>query len=112
MKYNNPNVYFNPEAFGLELIGAIEWREEYYEFDITIVLKKTRGEYYLASDSGCSCPSPFEDFTSVDKLLGPYDKKGVKFHLEEYLKEAQGVTYSTPARGLDIQVRNILDRIK
>lgn len=105
MGYYGNDVYYNPEKFGLELVGEIEWREEPYEFDMTIVLKKARGEYYLAHDSGCSCPSPFEDFTSIDKLDGPYDKKALKFNLEA-LVEADGEW------GKLAEVRNILDRIK
>lgn len=112
MGYDTPDVYHQPEHFGLENIGTIEWREADYEFDMTIVLKKKRGEYYLACDSGCSCPAPFEDFTSMDYLMGPFDKKGVEFHLKEYLAGYQDSTYSTPKAGLDVEVRDILDRIK
>lgn len=67
MSYTDP--YSKPEAYGLEIIGSIEWDDEPYEFDMTVVWRdKETGILYYANDSGCSCPSPFEDFSSKDEL--------------------------------------------
>jgi hypothetical protein len=65
------NVYYSPESYGLEVVGDIEWTGESYQFDMTVVWKDKDGKYYVASDSGCSCPSPFEDYNSLESLDGP-----------------------------------------
>ncbi len=64
-----PNVYGSPEKFGLTPIDELELNDYSYEFDIVAVWKHGEsGKIYLAADSGCSCPSPFEDFTSLEEL--------------------------------------------
>ncbi|WP_190822018.1 DUF7574 domain-containing protein [Saccharopolyspora pogona] len=68
MGYGNPDLYYNPENFGLRTIGEVEWSEPCYSFDLTVVWYHAEsGKYYWASDSGCSCPSPFEYYNSLDK---------------------------------------------
>lgn len=49
-----------------ETIATIEWRYESWEFDMTEVYRRKDGALFRASDSGCSCPSPFEDTTEAD----------------------------------------------
>lgn len=68
MGYNTPDVYYNPEHFGLTEIGSIQWGAYCYDFDLTVVWQHEDGTLYWADDSGCSCPSPFEDFTSLESL--------------------------------------------
>lgn len=64
-----PNPYHEPAELDLEMVGDIEWTDEAYQFDITAVWRhRTTGLLYMADDSGCSCPSPFEDHHSVDTL--------------------------------------------
>lgn len=67
MGYNNPDLYYQPEAFGLTPIGELNDPEASYSFYDFIVWKHEDGRIFYASDSGCSCPSPFEDYTSLDK---------------------------------------------
>lgn len=58
------NPYDNPEKFGLLTVTEVEWYEPSYSFDTTAVLfSPETKEYWWADDSGCSCPSPFEDMT-------------------------------------------------
>jgi hypothetical protein len=68
MGYDNPDLYYQPEAFGITTIGEVSWHEESYEFDFTVVWQSKEDPklFYWARDSGCSCPSPFEDYTSLD----------------------------------------------
>lgn len=75
MSYNK-NVYYNPEKFGLTTIGEISWHEPDYDFNLTVAWHDAKGKLYWASDSGCSCPSPFEDFNSLEDL-----QTGTKFQL-------------------------------
>lgn len=67
MGYMDADYYYNPEAFGLEVVATVDWDAGSYEFDYTVVwYHKASGKYYYADDSGCSCPSPFEAFTAED----------------------------------------------
>lgn len=67
MGYYDDDLYYNPEKFGLRTVGDVEWRNESYEFDMTVVWYHEENQrFYWASDSGCSCPSPFEAFTSLE----------------------------------------------
>lgn len=57
---NNP--YYNPENLGLTKIAEYEISEPSWSFDTIIVLhEEETGHIYAAHDSGCSCPTPFED---------------------------------------------------
>ena len=87
MSWNTPDPYYNPEHFGLELVGSIEWDGESYEFNMTAVWKAKRGEYYIGDDSGCSCPSPFENVTKLEELDGPHNKRGLESALRYRLKQ-------------------------
>lgn len=56
------NIYYSPEKFGLEIVGTINWVNEPYTFNLTVVWRRPAdGQLFYASDAGCSCPSPFED---------------------------------------------------
>lgn len=61
------NIYYTPEAFGLTIVAMVE-REPNYDFDMVVVWKDQDGNAYWGQDSGCSCPSPFEDYHTVDSL--------------------------------------------
>lgn len=65
-RWDNP--YYNPKVFNLEILGEMEWDNESYQFNMTVVWKDAEGRLWTASDSGCSCPSPFEDTTELDRL--------------------------------------------
>lgn len=62
------NVYYSPEKFGLTLVDEIELSSGDYEFDIVAVWKDSSGKLYTARSSGCSCPTPFEEFDSIEDL--------------------------------------------
>lgn len=68
MSYYTPDVYHQAEQFGLTQIGQIEWAEPDYSFDIGVVWIDENGDLFYAQDAGCSCPSPFEDYTSKESL--------------------------------------------
>ena len=76
------DVYHYPEKFGLEIFGSLDDPEANYSFDMFVVWKDTStGELFFAQDAGCSCPSPFEDYTSRDDLT-PIDDGGDQFFKE------------------------------
>lgn len=62
------NLYYDPEYFGLTIVGMAEDPEGSYEFSMFVVWKDAKGTLYWADDSGCSCPAPFEDFTDTGML--------------------------------------------
>ncbi len=72
------NPYYSPEEFGLEIVGEVIWDDDPYQFDFSVVWEhKETGEYYTARDSGCSCPTPFESFNSLEDLEGPFSAPSV-----------------------------------
>ena len=62
------NLYYNPEEFGLTQVAEIDYSDRYYVFDRRVVWQHESGAFYTARDSGCSCPSPFEDYHGVKEL--------------------------------------------
>lgn len=58
------------ESEGVTDLGTIYLSEPCYSFDLAWVLGTPEG-FYLGTDSGCSCPSPFENYRSLDDFTGP-----------------------------------------
>lgn len=84
------DIYYNPEKFGLEKVGEFDWSEPDYSFDICVVWKAKRGQYWIGNDSGCSCPSPFEDVKDINELDGPYTKDGLRKRLDSMIEDRLG----------------------
>lgn len=61
------NLYYHPEDFDLKIFATIE-DEPYYDFNITVILQDKQGNLFYAQDSGCSCPSPFENHKYEDLM--------------------------------------------
>lgn len=74
------NIYYAPEKFGLKLIDSID-KAGSYEFDMFVVWQKENGDMVYGTDSGCSCPSPFESSGIAD--LTPYSEQA----LDKWAKE-------------------------
>ena len=55
---------------GVTDLGTIYLSEPYYSFYLAWVLGTPEG-FYLGTDSGCSCPSPFESYRSLADFTGP-----------------------------------------
>lgn len=70
-----PNFYYSPEKSGFEIIGSVDVAGS-YEFDILLVLKDKSGFLFWCTDSGCSCPIPFESVTIDD--LHPITRENLK----------------------------------
>ena len=66
MSYTAPDLYYQPEKFGLTPIAEIDYSSGSYEFDLRVVWKHESGKLYTARDRGCSCPSPFEGFLKLE----------------------------------------------
>lgn len=75
MGWDQPDVYYQPEKFGLEVVAELALDDEPYSFDILVVWRHSSGLLFSAHDAGCSCPSPFENFTSLEHVdLFDYDE--------------------------------------
>lgn len=60
MKFEN-NPYYSPEKCGLEIFESIDTADS-YEFDMFVIWKKLDDNtLWWDTDSGCSCPSPFDN---------------------------------------------------
>ena len=63
------NPLDSPAKCGLEIVAMLD-TDEAYEFDILLVVRDIEtGDIYAGYDSGCSCPTPFEDFTDLGKFV-------------------------------------------
>lgn len=54
----------------LENVGSAELQWESWSFYVVDAWKGPDG-FYIATDSGCSCPTPFDWLKSPDQLTGP-----------------------------------------
>lgn len=104
------NIYYSPEEYGLEVVGAIERSGDCYQFDMVVVWKQARGKYWIGQDSGCSCPSPFEDIYDVNSLDGPYNKDGLRKRLN-WIRENESDYCSLTTAEFKREISSILSRL-
>ncbi len=95
------NVYSDPEYLGLEIIEALDEEGLGYEFNTLCVWKDKEGNLYFATDSGCSCPSPFEDYNSIDSL-----ERITKANFDVFEK----VVHEFPAKA--DESKSLIDKVK
>lgn len=62
------NVYYNPEKCNLTQIGMLSDPDASWSFNDLVVWQHVDGRIFYATDSGCSCPTPFEDYNSLEDL--------------------------------------------
>jgi hypothetical protein len=80
---SDTNVYYSPEKLGLTKVDEADLDNEPYQFNIRAVWRHTSGVLYTAKDSGCSCPSPFEDYNRLEDL----DRIAARQQVDEIIKE-------------------------
>jgi hypothetical protein len=68
MMSEKANPYYDPEKLGLTTIAELDDSEANYSFDMVVAWRHEDGSIYWQQDSGCSCPSPFEDYTELSML--------------------------------------------
>jgi hypothetical protein len=57
------NIYYDTEKCGLEIVHVLDQDDLYYEFNTMLIVRATgTNRLYYAQSSGCSCPTPFEEF--------------------------------------------------
>lgn len=67
MGYYDKDIYSQPQHFDLTIEAEV-WGDLSYEFDAVLVFSHPERGVGFAADSGCSCPSPFEDHVSLDDI--------------------------------------------
>lgn len=63
-----PTVESNPGAYGLALVGGLDDPDACYSFNMLRVWRHNDGRVFWGTDSGCSCPMPFEEVNGLDDL--------------------------------------------
>ena len=56
------NPYYHPEKLGIKEVLTIDEDDTGYDFNTLCFFVHEDGRIFSANDSGCSCPTPFEDF--------------------------------------------------
>lgn len=68
MSWDN-NIYANPEKHGLKVVAELEYSDGMYQFDTRVVWRHGEtGILFTARDAGCSCPTPFEEYDTLESL--------------------------------------------
>lgn len=62
------NIHSSPERFGLTVVATAEFGGS-WEFDTSVLWRNADGVFLYARDSGCSCPTPFENTTLSDLIV-------------------------------------------
>lgn len=60
------NPYYNPGKVNLNILSFDEPNMS-YKYNTLCFWSTQRGEVYAASDSGCSCPLPFENYEGYNQ---------------------------------------------
>ena len=77
------NIYSDPEKFDLEIVYECDSGGS-YDFDKLVIWKKKNGDLLYDTDSGCSCPIPFEGVGLPD--LCPATPEAIREWFEERWK--------------------------
>lgn len=97
------DIYYRPENHNVEIVGEIDYYEEPYEFDLTVVWRrKDDGKLLYADDSGCSCPTPFEDHRFEDGDFTVASAHQISEHIMRKVEEREKSVLSP---GRDEQLR-------
>ncbi|QIK64126.1 hypothetical protein G7068_13665 [Leucobacter viscericola] len=106
------NIHDNPADFGMIKVDEFDLSDGCWQFDYVMVWQSITDKrvFYVGTDSGCSCPSPYEDVQSIEDLerLNPDNPRPqieTLFRLGE-----QNYTYS--AAELQRGVSDMVARVK
>ena len=67
-------MYNDIDSLGLTFIAEAELNYPDYSFDLVGAWKNADGGIFLGTDSGCSCPTPWENHGVADDFTGPLTK--------------------------------------
>lgn len=93
------------EFEGLRWVGSLELDNEPWQFYEVGVWEDENGGLYLATDSGCSCPIPWEN-TTRDSLTGPLTEEQAFEEITSLWDGAQ----RTDRAALEIFIQEVRER--
>ena len=97
------SIYYDPEEVGLEVVAEIDYSDGEYQFDYRVVWwHEKKRKLYTSRDSGCSCPSPFEEIYEIKDL----DK------LSDMIALRAEVRSDGPAQNTPEQIQTFLHRVE
>lgn len=104
------NIYYSPEAYGLEVFEMIQRDDMSYSFDMFVIWKdKDTNTLYYADDMGCSCPSPFEDDSrETITRIDPYNIQT----FEGDIKGWNDLGYDNEFRTSPNTIQGVIDKVK
>lgn len=108
MSYGQDDVYYNPEKFGLTQIAQADEDDMSWKFNMFVVWKHTDGRVFAASDSGCSCPSPFEDYHNLNDLTLVDSYSQLKAMVNEWVGEKDDYGYDRRYKPM----KDLLEKVK
>ena len=81
------NPYYSPEKLNLDMISFDE-PDMSYEYNTAAFFKTPDGRVFFASDSGCSCPTPFEYYegNTMDEVIQKMEQMKDFDMAEAYLR--------------------------
>ena len=82
------NPYYYPDRHGLRRVAQYELSEPSWSFDTLACWVTPSGDFYLGTDSGCSCPIPFENYRGIHDMTGPLTR-------EQALEESKNIRKSS-----------------
>jgi hypothetical protein len=97
MSYDN-NPYYYPATHGLVKVAEVDLSQPDYSFDVLVAWADEKG-FYLGTDSGCSCPTPFEDYDGRKDMTGPLTA-------DQALEEASSIKSTSYEPNYDIEAWN------
>ena len=104
------NPYYSPEKLGLKIMTLED--EPDYDFDILAVWATEDGRVFVETDSGCSCPSPFEalEAETQEKVLAGMERVGSIEQLERTIAAWNSTDYSRrKPKASQAEVQEVLD---
>ena len=113
MGWGKPDVYYQPEEFGLKKVAEYEQPDMSYEFAMAVVWEhEESGRLYWATDSGCSCPSPFEDYTTLESLGDPLTLENFAEFEKEVLSVSPYVGRGDYTKTLDADAKQMIQDVR
>lgn len=105
------NIYYNPKECGLEIVEVLDESNLSYEFNTLLIVRATdTNRMYYATSSGCSCPTPFEEYSYASAKEHNLEEI-TKENLESFINSVNSFPVSVDERQNAIRlVRNGLRR--
>jgi hypothetical protein len=98
------NPYYDtnnkPNEVGLVKLGELDEADLSYEYNTLLVVKhEPTGRIFYATDSGCSCPTPFEDYHFSDPDNTNLEEIKVGDSFTSFQREVEGFPVPQEERG-------------